>query len=62
MFQTYNERTNLNAEIWQALNLLDKNYWFSSANGDSDRFKKMLPDSQIVVKYSQEETNMLHKK
>ena len=46
----------LNAEIWQALNMVDKNYSFSSANGDSDRFKKMFPDLQIVAKYSQEET------
>ena len=46
----------LNAEIWQALNMVDKNCSFSSANGDSDRFKKMFPNSQIVAKYSQEET------
>ena len=46
----------LNAEIWQALNMVDKKYSFSSANGDSDRFKKMFPDLQIVAKYSQEET------
>ena len=46
----------LNAEILQALNMVDKNHSFSSANGDSDRFKKMFPDLQIVAKYSQEET------
>ena len=34
----------LNAEILQALNMVDKNHSFSSANGDSDRFKKMFPD------------------
>ena len=46
----------LNAEILQALNMVDKNHSFSSANGDSDRFKKMSPDLQISAKYSQEET------
>ena len=46
----------LNAEILQALNMVDKNHSFSSANGDSDRFKKMFPDSQITAKYSQAET------
>ena len=45
----------VNAEILQALNIVNKNHPFSSANGDSDRFKKMFPDSQIGVKYSQEE-------
>ena len=43
----------LNAEILQALNMVDKNHSFSSANGDSDRFKKMFSDSQIAAKYSQ---------
>ena len=33
----------LNAEILQALNMLDKNHLFSSVNGDSDRFKKNVP-------------------
>ena len=46
----------LNAEILQAPNMVDKNHSFFSANGDSDRFKKMLPDLQIAAKYSQEET------
>ena len=46
----------LNAEILQALNMVDKNHSFSSANGDSDRFKKMFSDSQIAAKYSQKET------
>ena len=46
----------LNAEILQAPNMVDKNHSFSSANGDSDRFKKMFPDSQITAKNSQEET------
>ena len=46
----------LNAEIWQTLNMVDKNHSFSSVNGDSDRFKKMFPDSQIAAKYWQEET------
>ena len=46
----------LNVEIWQALNMVDKNYSFSSANGDSDRFKEMFLDSQIVAKYLQEGT------
>ena len=39
----------LNAEILQALNILDKNHSYSSANGDSSRFKKMFPDSQIGI-------------
>ena len=46
----------LNAEILQALNMVNKNHSFSSANGDSDRFKKMFPGLQIAAKYSQEET------
>ena len=46
----------LNAEILQALNMVDKNHSFSSANGDSDRFKKIFLDLQIAAKYSQEET------
>ena len=46
----------LNAEILQALNMVDENHSFSSENGDSDRFKKLLPDSQIAAKYSQGET------
>ena len=46
----------LNAEILQALNMVNKNHLFSSANGDSDRFKKMFPDLKISTKYSQEET------
>ena len=36
--------------------MLDKNHSFSSANGDSDMFKKMIPDSQVAAKYSQEKT------
>ena len=43
----------LKSEILQALNMVDKNH--TSAIGDSDRFKKMFPDLQIVTKYSQEE-------
>ena len=46
----------LNAEILQALNMVDKNHLFSSVNVDSDRFKKMFPDSQIAAKFSQERT------
>ena len=36
--------------------MVDKNHSFSSANGDSDRFKKISPDQQIAAKYSPEET------
>ena len=36
--------------------MVDKNYSFSSANGDSDRFKEMFLDLQIVAKYLQEGT------
>ena len=46
----------LNAEILQALNMVDKNYLFSLSKDDSDRFKKIFPESQIAAKYSQEET------
>ena len=46
----------LNAEIMQTLNMVDQNHSLSSVNGDSNRLKKMFPDSQIAVKYSQEET------
>ena len=44
----------LNAEILQAVNMVDKNHLFSSVNVDSDRFKKIFPDSQIAAKFSQE--------
>ena len=46
----------LNAEILQAVNMMDKNHSFSSVNGDSNRFKKIFSDLQIATKYSQEET------
>ena len=46
----------LNAEILRALNTVDENYSFSSENGDSGRFKKLFPDSQIAAKYYQGET------
>ena len=57
MFQTYNKKPN-----FEGRNLAgskhggDKNDLFSTANGDSDRFKKMSQDLQIAAKYSQEET------
>ena len=35
------------AEILQALHVVKANQPFSSTNGDSDRFKHMLPDSEI---------------
>ena len=37
-------------------NMVDKYHSSSSANGDSERFKKMFLDLQIAAKYSQEET------
>ena len=46
----------LNAEILQALNIVDKNHLFSSVNVDSHKFKRMFLDLQITAKYSQEET------
>ena len=46
----------MNAEILQALNMVDKNYLFSLSKDDSDRFKKIFLKSQIAAKYSQEET------
>ena len=42
----------LNAEILQTLSMVDKNH------GDSDRFKKMLPDSQIAGKYSKKKQSL----
>ena len=36
--------------------MVDKNYLFSLSKDDSDRFKKIFPESQIAAKYSQEET------
>ena len=36
--------------------MVDKNYSFSSARSDGERFKRMFPDSQIAANYSQEET------
>ena len=40
----------------QAPNMVDQNHLLSSVNDDSNRLRKMFPDSQIAVKYSQEET------
>ena len=44
------------AETLQALKVVDSNLSFASANGDTERFRAMFPDSEIAKKYSQEET------
>ena len=44
------------AETLQALKVVDSNSSFASANGDSQRFKQMFPDSEFAKKYCQEET------
>ena len=48
----------LQAEIIEALDAVDKNRSFASSNGDSSKYRKMFPDSQIAKNYSQQETKM----
>ena len=41
------------AEILQALHVVEPNQYFASSNGDSERLKRMFPDSEIAAKYAQ---------
>ena len=53
-----NEEDVLNAEIIQALKIVDGNFSFASANGDDDRFRTTFPDSAIAKSYKQEEAKV----
>ena len=44
------------AEMLQAMKMVESNLPFASANGDSQRFKLMFPDSEIAHNYHMEET------
>ena len=46
----------LNAEIVEALDVVDSNYSFSSTNGNSDKIKRQFPDSKIAASFKQGET------
>lgn len=45
----------MNAEIIQALQIVDKSLSFASSNCENDNFRRMFPDSIIASKYSQGE-------
>ena len=58
-FSVKSDKDNVtNAEILQALKIVDGNMSFASANGDNQRFKAMFPDSNIAKAYSQGETKV----
>ena len=46
------------AEILQALQYVENNYSFASAEKDSERFKAMFPDSKIAKHYRQGKTKV----
>ena len=46
----------LNAEILEALHVVDSNHSFASTNGDNDKFRRQFPDSKIAASYQQGET------
>ena len=46
------------AEIIEALNSVEFNRSFQSANNDSERYKRMFPESTVAEGYSQGETKM----
>ena len=46
----------LNAEIFQAFNMVDKNHSFSSASGGSDRLKKCSQTPKLLQNILNEET------
>ena len=48
----------LNAEILQALHVVDCSQPFASTNTDSDRFKSMFPDSIIAKSYGMAKTKV----
>ena len=50
------EESVVKAEILQALQYVECNYSFASAEKDSERFKAMFPDSEIASNYRQGET------
>ena len=45
----------IKAEILQALNTVDSNFSFASANGNGKLFREMFPDSDIAKGYKQNE-------
>ena len=52
--QSYSlEQQVVRAEILQALHVVDANQSFASVDGDSERFKRMFPDSKIAAEYAQ---------
>ena len=48
----------IQAETLQALDCVQSNYSFSSANSDNEKFKQMFPDSKIAQSYRQGETKI----
>ena len=52
------EESVVKAEILQALQYVECNYSFASAEKDSGRFKAMFPDSDICKNYRQGETKV----
>ena len=52
------EQQVVRAEILQALHIVGANQSFASVDGDSERFKRMFPDSKIAAKYVQHEEKL----
>ena len=52
------EENVLNAEVLQALSIVDKTQSFSSADGDNEKFQRMFPDSAIAKAYKQGRTKV----
>ena len=52
------EETVVKAEILQALEYVECNYSFATAEKDSERFKAMSPESEIAKNYRQGETKV----
>jgi hypothetical protein len=48
----------LNAEVLQALSIVNKTHSFSSADGDNEKFQQMFPDSAIAKAYKQGQTKV----
>ena len=46
------------AETLQALDYVSSNYSFASAKNDSEKFRRMFPDSKIAEAYQQGETKI----
>ena len=52
----YNKQAALEAEVYYAMNIIDKNQSFSSANGCNQLFRKMFYDSGIAKEFRCHET------